>query len=66
MKYDAIKVILKNKPYCKKIMITVSGKLDRLFSKAWGKERRRAGRKNTNLQRVPTGVGSPGHCYNCC
>ena len=61
-----LKVILKNKSYCKKIIITVSGKLDRLFSKAWGKEGRRAGRKSKDLQRVPIGVESPEHCYNCC
>lgn len=55
MKCDAIKVILKNKPYYKKIMITVSGKLDRLFSKAWGKERRRAGRKIKTCKGFPLG-----------
>lgn len=54
-----LKVILKKKSHCKKIIIRASGKLGRLFSKTWGKDRGREGGKNKSLQRVPIGVGSP-------
>lgn len=58
-----LKVILKKKSYCKKIIIKASGKLGRLFSETW--ERKNEEREGkVKAYRGSNGVERSEHSYN--